>query len=291
MPAARDECFTHCEDLVRRGDKDRFLASLFAPADKRRYIFALYAFNLEIARIRDLVSDALPGEMRLQWWRDALSGEGHGEVGSHPVAAALIETLDQCDLACQPFMDLIEARTFDIYDEPMPTVRHLEAYARATSSMPMRVAAAILGADRCNWTATMIDHGGTAYALTGLLRAVPFHAASGQIFLPEEVMEKHGANRDDVLSGKSTPELKAVLAEMRDLARDHLGQAGNCVKGICGEAVPAVLPIALVRPYLERMDRPDYEPFGEECVVPQWRRQWILWKAVRAANRTCAKAN
>lgn len=285
MPSsASEECFRHCEELVRRGDKDRYLSSLFAPADKRRYIFALYAFNLEIARIRDIVSDALPGEMRLQWWRDALAGCGHGEVGRHPVAAALIETIEHCDLSCQPFNDLIEARSFDIYDETMITTTHLEAYARATSSGPMAMAATILGAGECSWTSTMIEHGGTAYAITGLLRALPFHAASGQIFVPEDVMARHGVRREDVLSGKATPQLNAALVELRGLARSHLDQAGTCIRDICKQAVPAVLPIALVRPYLERMERPDFQPFQEKCVVPQWRRQWTLWRAANKAS-------
>ncbi|MEJ8573297.1 phytoene/squalene synthase family protein [Microbaculum marinum] len=285
--ASRD-CFAHCEELVRRGDKDRFLATLFAPADKRSYIFALYAFNLEIARIRDAVSDALPGEMRLQWWRDALHGCGHGEVMRHPVAAALLETVERCELSAQPFLDLIEARSFDIYDDAMPTVTHLEAYSKATSSVPMEIAAAILGAAHCTATSTMIDHGGIAYAITGLLRAMPFHASSGQIFLPEDVLRRHGADYRDILAGKDTPQLRAALADLRGLARSHLEDAGNYISAILPQAIPAVLPIALVRPYLDRMERPDYAPFAEMCVVPQWRRQWILWRAARQAACCCA---
>jgi 15-cis-phytoene synthase len=281
---ASTACFDYCEELVCRGDKDRFLATLFAPAPRRRFVFALYAFNLEIARIRDVVSDALPGEMRLQWWRDTLCGCGHGEVGRHPVAAALIETVERCDLSSAPFIELLEARSFDIYDDTMASVEALECYTHATSTVPMSVAANILGASGCNWTATMIDHGGKAYAITGLLRAVPFHAAGGRVFLPDDVLQRHGVEREDVLSGRTTPELKAALADIRELAWDHLGQAGTCIRGIAKQAVPAVLPIALVRPYLERMERSSYDPFAEMCVVPQWRRQWILWRAAHRAS-------
>ncbi len=285
--SAAAACYCYCEDVVRRGDKDRFLASLFAPEEGRKHLFALYAFNLEVARIRDVVSDALPGEMRLQWWRDALAGCGHGEVGRHPVAAALIETVEKCDLSRQPLLDLIEARTFDIYDDPMPSVADFEAYCRATSAQPMALATEILGARGCNWTTTMVDHGGTAYAITGLLRAMPFHASRGQVFLPDDVIARHGARREDIFAGNVSPELGAALAELRKLAWHHLNEAGSCIRDICREAVPAVLPIALVRPYLERMDRPGYRPFEEKCVVPQWRRQWILWRAARTATRVC----
>ena len=59
----------------------------------RDALFALYAFNLEIARVRDLAREPMPGEIRLQWWREVLSGERGGEAAAHPVAAALRETL------------------------------------------------------------------------------------------------------------------------------------------------------------------------------------------------------
>jgi DNA-binding GntR family transcriptional regulator len=65
------DAFDHCEELVREGDKDRFLATLFAPQKYRRALYALYAFNLEMARVRELAREPMPGELRLQWWREA----------------------------------------------------------------------------------------------------------------------------------------------------------------------------------------------------------------------------
>src|SRR5688572_30941058 len=95
------DAFDHCEEVVRAGDKDRFLATLFAPQKHRRPLFALYAFNLEIARVRELAREPMPGEIRLQWWRDALSGPGHGDVAANPVAAALRETVVRYQLPPQ----------------------------------------------------------------------------------------------------------------------------------------------------------------------------------------------
>ena len=83
------DSFDHCEELVRTGDKNRFLATLFAPQKYRRALYALYAFNIEVTRIRELAREPMPGEIRLQWWRDVLGGAGRGEIDAHPVAAAL----------------------------------------------------------------------------------------------------------------------------------------------------------------------------------------------------------
>ena len=76
-----EDHFRHCAGLVRDTDRDRYLATLFAPAEKRDALFALYAFDAEISRVRDLAREPIPGEIRLQWWRDVLGGAGRGESG------------------------------------------------------------------------------------------------------------------------------------------------------------------------------------------------------------------
>src|SRR6266511_6376727 len=123
------DAFAHCEGLVRVADKERFLTTLFAPAEHRPALLALYAFNLEIARIREVAHEAVAGEIRLQWWSDVLGGAGRGEVAAHPVAAALLATMARYRLPPERFKVLIDTRRFDLYDEPMATLADLEAYA------------------------------------------------------------------------------------------------------------------------------------------------------------------
>src|SRR5215813_15517013 len=144
------ESFAHCENLVRAGDKDRWLAALFAPADRRPHLHALHAFNVEIARVRELAREPMAGEVRLQWWREAIEGRRAGEAGAHPVAAALLETIARHALPVETLLDLIEARAFDLYDDPMPNFSAFEGYARRTSSNLLKLAAQVLGADRQN---------------------------------------------------------------------------------------------------------------------------------------------
>src|SRR5437764_4875252 len=139
-----DENYRHCETLVRRADKDRFLATLFAPVEKRAALFALYAFNSEIAGVRDRAREPMPGEIRLQWWRDVLNGERAGEAAANPVAAALLDAVARVELPVAPLLALIEAHSFDLYDDPMPTLAALEGYARKTESTVFQMAARIL---------------------------------------------------------------------------------------------------------------------------------------------------
>jgi phytoene synthase len=276
------DSFEHCERLVRAGDKDRFLASLFAPQKYRRALYALYAFNLEVTRTRELAREPMPGEIRLQWWRDALGGAGRGEVDAHPVAAAIRDVVVRYRLPPRTLAELIDARAFDLYDEPMASLSYLERYAAHTSSALMEMAARILADGRDLGTSDLTRHAGMAYAFAGLLRALPIHAARGQLYLPADLMQRYGAQSADVFAGKATTELRAVLADLRLQARHHLGAARGLLNE--PEVATALLPAALVRPALDRMERRSYQPFAPN-ELPQWRRQWVLWRAARSGLR------
>jgi len=115
---AQDEAFRHCEALVRAHDRDRYLASLFAPAPARRHLFALYAFDYETARVRDVVREPMAGAIRLQWWREVVEGERPGEAAASPVAAAITATLAETGIDRAPLLGMIEARRAALFGEP-----------------------------------------------------------------------------------------------------------------------------------------------------------------------------
>jgi phytoene synthase len=271
--------FDHCEQVVRETDKDRFLATLFAPANRRGPLFALYAFNSEIARVGEAIRDPMAGEVRLQWWRDALERPGSGDARANPIASALLDTVVRFQLPVQSLMAVIEAREFDLYRDPMPTLAALEAYADKTSATPIDLAATILDVRHPD-VSTAVHHGGLAYAMTGLLRAFPLHAARGQLYVPLEIIERHGVKPEDVFAGRASTEVSAALAEMRRIAQSHLDGFAQVSGTIPPAVAPAFLPLALVPLYLKRLERLGQKPF-QVVDVPQWRRQWALWRAAR----------
>jgi 15-cis-phytoene synthase len=278
------DSFDHCEALVRAADKDRFLAALFAPERARRALFALYAFNVEIARVRELAREPMPGEIRLQWWRDVFSVAAGGDVRANPVAAALSDTIVRYRLPLSTFSDLIEARAFDLYDDPMASLMELDAYAGKTSSALIVMAALILDEGKAPGLGTLAGHAGIAYAIAGLLAAFGQHAARRQLYVPLDVLQRYGARAEDIFAGKATPELRAALAEMRLHVRRHLADAKALPTSVPLSAAPALLPAALVRAMLDRMERRGYDPF-KPFQFPQWRRQWCLWRAARRPER------
>jgi phytoene synthase len=278
------DAFAHCEALLRAADRDRFLATLFAPAEHRDALFALYAFNVEITRVREAAREPLAGEIRLQWWSDVLGGAGRGEVAAYPEAAALLESMARYHLPAGRFEALIAARRFDLYDEPMATLADLEAYADGASSGLITLAAQVLLAGAEPNIGALGHHAGVAHAIAGLLKAFPVHAARGQLFLPLEVLQRHGAGRQDVAGGRATPQLRAALTELRQRVRHHLRAAQQLLAVAPPAVLPALLPVALAVPTLALMERRDYDPFVPVELAP-WRRQWLIWRAARRPSR------
>ena len=272
--------FKHCAALVREVDRDRYLATLFAPAEHRDALFSLYAFNVEIARVRDSAREPMPGEIRLQWWREVLTGERDGEAAAHPVAAALVETLARCRLPPLPLIGLIDAHAFDLYEEPMASLAELDDYAAKTDATLLAMAGNILGAE----SVAVTHHAGIALTVAGLLNRFGLHASRRQLYLPLDMLGRHGAEREDVFAGRATPELRAALAELRLYARRHLAAADDKLAMVPAAIWPALLPAALVRQTLATMERADYDPFRLQPMA-RWRRQWLLWRAARNSSR------
>lgn len=271
--------FDHAADVVRQFDKPRYLSALLAPEAHRPAIMALYAFGAEIARIRELVSEPLPGEVRLQWWRDLLEGTEHGAAAANPVANALLQTISTYKLPRQGLISMVEARIFDLYNDPMPSLNDLEGYAGETVSSLIQLACLVLNNGEDPGTATAAGHAGVAYGLTGLMRALPWHASRKQMYLPRDVQARHGLDPETVFRGETTPELKAVLREMREHVRHHLGRVRKAAPEVPQACQAAFLPLALVTPFLEKMGTPDFDPLKETAEISQLRVQWILWRA------------
>ena len=271
--------FDHAAEFVRQYDKDRYLSALLAPGQYRPGLMALYAFNSEIARIRELVSEPLPGEVRLQWWRDLLEGTEHGVASSNPVANALLQTLASYKLPRNGLIAMTEARIFDLYDDPMPSLNDLEGYAGETVSGLIQLACLLLNEGQDPGTATAAGHAGVAYAVTGLMRALPWHASRRQMYLPKDVMDRHGLDPETVFRGENTPELGAVLAEMRGHVRHHLSRVKQSANSVPEACENAFLPLVLVEPYLQRLEQPGVDPLKQVVEVSQLRRQWRLWRS------------
>jgi 15-cis-phytoene synthase len=270
----------YCATLVREADHNRYLAALFAPADRRGALFALYAFDIEISRIRDLAREPMPGEIRLQWWREVLEGARAGEAEANPVAASLLATMARYRLTPARLTSLIEARRFDIYDEPMPTLAAFQTYASDTAGAIVDCATRILGVA----SEENAIEAGQAQTIANVIALLPHHAARRQLFLPLDTLRQYGAEPEDVFAMRATAELRTVLAEFRLRARRHLTRIAELGADIPEKIWPAFLSLAPLRPWLNVMERTAYQPFQPHD-LPAWRAQWRIWRTAKSLAR------
>ncbi|CCJ05457.1 phytoene/squalene synthase family protein [Methylocystis sp. SC2] len=278
MSAASQEHYVQCEELLRARDRDLWLACLFAPQDARPHIHALYAFAQETADVSGKVTQPLLGEMRLQWWVDALeadAAQGEG-VRANPVADALIDTIERFSLPRGEFVALAEAHIFDLYDDAMPSWTALDDYCRATAAAPIRWAAQILGADLQAPSAEAFDEAGVALGLTRILRALAEGPQQAK-FLPDEAVAHDGEP-----SGRRS-ELGPTVKKLHALAQSRYERARRLAVDL-GPARAALLPCATAPLYLERLARSDYDPFRPLGDPSPLRRQWRIWRASRGVG-------
>jgi 15-cis-phytoene synthase len=278
---ALEDSAAFCADLVRSHDFARYAATLFMPREHRRALLALYAFNVEITRVRDQVTQPLPGEVRLQWWTDMLAGHGHGGVEGNPVAAELLRAIRDFALPVAPLSRLIEEHQFDLYNDPMPTMAALEGYITETSSALLALAARIAGPPSGGAVDHLARHAGLAQGLVQVVASLPRDASRRQLFVPQQMLELHEIGMEEVFAGRQTPKLRAVLDQLLGAAHQHLTTAFSLLTEVPRDLRPAFLPLALARRELARLSRADNDPFVPEP-ASRLHTLWTLWRAARS---------
>jgi 15-cis-phytoene synthase len=281
--------FDHCAQLVREHDKDAFCAVLFVPENRRPFLFAIAAFGIEIARIRNVVSDPTLGEIRLQWWSDVLSHERAGEGAGHPVAAAVLETIQHFSLSVEAFLQSVEARRFDLYHDPMPSLNDLEGHCGEIYALPLQLKCQILVGEaeaRHPLLAEACGHAGVAYGLMNILQSFAQDVARGQLYCPQDILQRHNLTTDDVLSRRDLQKVCAMLQEMRIIALDHVLKAEPLCRQLPLVLRPAFLLLGLVEKTLAHQARFEADPFKPAPPLPQWRKQWALWMYSRSLSKT-----
>lgn len=274
--------FAHAAQALRRGDRDRYLSTLVLTGAHRDAVTALYAFNADVASIRERVSDPAPGEIRLQWWSDALEGQVHGAVRQNPVADALLDTIARYTIPAGTLLRLIGARRFDLYDDPMPDLESFEGYAGETVSTLYQLAAMILNDGQTIETGDAAGHLGVAHAMIGHLRAFGHMSAQGRIMLPWPIFEANGVREGEIFSGTESEGVIEALGQIGELASEHLNKAEAAIHALPGRLKPAFAPIAVLKAQLTLYQRRSTGPFGGAPDDPDWRKiarlAWWSWR-------------
>lgn len=268
--------------LVRRHDRDRYLTALFAPPDRRAALMALYAFNHEVAKTRESVSEPLLGRVRLQWWRESLDAiYGGGPARQHEVVEPLAEAVRAFGLSRAHFERLIDARELDLVAQAPASLATLEAYCEGTSARLVWLALEALGV-RDPAASDAGREVGIGYALTGLVRAIPFHARQRRHMIPEDLAKEVGLDLRELFELRPSPALTRAAERLAGAARDHLAASRANRTAVPRAALPALLPARLAETYLDALARAGFDPFDRGLALPPQRQSLRLaWAAVR----------
>jgi phytoene synthase len=206
----------YCRDQVERYDRDRYIVTLAAPEALRPALWAVYAFAHEIAKTREVTRDATAGHVRLAWWRERLVDFYAGApMPAHDVARALGHAITNYALDRTAFDALLDARSFDMDQGAPASIDGLIAYAGATNTPLVHLTAQILG------SATPA-HLGTAWGLTGIIRALPWLSAQNRCVLPMPMMHDIGLMPEQFHHLKTSPALSACVKQIADAAQNAL---------------------------------------------------------------------
>jgi NADH dehydrogenase [ubiquinone] 1 alpha subcomplex assembly factor 6 len=271
---------SYCAGQVRDIDNDRFLSALFAPDDVREDLYALYAFNLELSKIRETVSEPMIGRMRLQFWRDAVPGIAAGTPPAHAVAGPLADCVRRAGISEAELSALIDARETDLDDVPPRDLAALEDYAERTSSSVMAMALRVLGGDPAKH-AERLRAAGICVGLTGLVRAIPFQAQAGRVTLPADLCARAGLDPAMPHQWPQNPDVREITGPLLAAAEAHLRDARRDREKIDRRALAAFLPLSLAALYLRGLQRAGGDPARYGARPPGVRRPLtVLWRSM-----------
>ncbi|HEX7073418.1 MAG TPA: squalene/phytoene synthase family protein [Hyphomicrobiaceae bacterium] len=270
------------EDVVRASarawEMDRYLSALLSPRPVRDDLIALAAFAGEIERIPAFVSEPMMGEIRLQWWREALENPDLAIRSGHPVADAVRATAARRRLPMGLLFGFIDAQSTLLHDEPMTDDHALAMHVAKTEGALFELALRILGAtDELTHAAALAA--GQAYGIARLLVELPAAWAQGRVLIPVSRLSEFGLSLAQVQAGAPADRLAPVLAGLVEESRRHLAEARIYSRRLNRAQHKAFLPLAVVEPYLRAFQRGRRDPLREPLEIAPLSRVWALFRS------------
>jgi 15-cis-phytoene synthase len=229
--------FDACAELVQKGDPDRFRCAMVAPVALRGRLMAIYAFNLEVAKAPWVTQEPMIAQIRLQFWHDEIEAVFAGKTGSkHEVLGPLAQVISEANLPREPFDALINARMFEIRQEPHANRAEFDMYIHNTSGTVMEMAARALGAG--DPAIPSVRDYAYAFGVAKLLQALPVLYAGGRDPIPTGWVPDF-----DAISKGNAPE--PLVRAVTEIARDALTRLDVARRGrrlVPRSALAAVLP-------------------------------------------------
>ncbi|XP_055892662.1 NADH dehydrogenase (ubiquinone) complex I, assembly factor 6-like [Biomphalaria glabrata] len=251
---------SYCVDLVRKSDYENYLGTLLLPKSSQRAAFAIRAFNIELAQVRDTVSERRIGLMRMQFLKDAMDKIYQSEIPNTPVATELAGACGYYKLSKRWFHRMIDARTSLLHSDSFNTVKDVEDYAENVNSSLYYLLLECLGIKNIH-SDHAASHLGKAQGIVTVLRASPYHASVRQVQIPMEILTKHKISQEDIIRGKSSQPLKDAVFELASTANLHLTKSRSLMSSLPQGCYLAFLNACVCDHYLKSLQKVDFNIF------------------------------
>ncbi|CAL7948936.1 unnamed protein product [Xylocopa violacea] len=251
---------TYCSELVRKHDYENFLCTLLLSHETRAAAFAIRAFNVEVAQIKDQVSDYKIGEMRLKFWTDALNDTYKGNPPRSPVMLELHRILQKCSISKHYFKRLIDIRLEKLHNDSFSDMTSIEKYAEYSSSSIYYLLLQAHNVNNIN-ADHAASHMGKAQGIINLVRSVPHNSRRRVNMLPQDILMKHSVSTEAILQGQSSLDLQNVIYDVASYGKLHLDATITLKNKVEKKANLIFLPAICLQKYLDDLRRADFNIF------------------------------
>uniref|UniRef100_A0A8C3RT45 NADH dehydrogenase (ubiquinone) complex I, assembly factor 6 n=1 Tax=Chelydra serpentina TaxID=8475 RepID=A0A8C3RT45_CHESE len=246
--------------IYRKRDYEGFLCSLLLPAESRTSAFALRAFNVELAQIKDSITQKTIGLMRMEFWRKAVEDIYCDNPPHQPVAIELWKAIKRHNLTKRWLLKIIDEREKNLDDRAYRNIQELETYADNTHSALLYLTLETLGV-RDIHADHAASHIGKAQGIVTCLRATPYHSKRQKVFLPMDICMLHGVSQEDFIRANQEKNLRDVIYNIASQAHVHLEHARSFSKNVPVKAFPAFLYTVALEDYLYKIQKVDFNIF------------------------------
>ena len=291
MKKINNNNLSYCGRLVFESDPDRFLLSMFAPHSCRESLFALFAFNHEIAKTREVVTESTMGLIRLQWWREAIAAiydnidRSSAKTGNNSdsnnvnykynykynneIIKALARAIVKYNLPHSYFDKLIYAREFDLENRCPGNLEGLLKYADFTGSDLLRLANRITSKSN-DKEDKQIEPIAINYALAGILRSIQHHARQGRCLLPADMLASRSIDLEKLYNFEKQSGISGLLEEIAKAQKPVAKSDDNFLRATD----------ILTKIYFKHLKAAKYDPYSPKYHIdPPFKVLRLTWSA------------
>jgi phytoene synthase len=283
--ASVEDAYQLCRQIMAKYAKTFYLATLLMSEEKRRAIWAIYAWCRRTDELVDGPAAAMTTPETLELWEQQLESVFAG----HPVDdmdVALVDTIQQFpDLDIQPFRDMIAGQRMDLYRSRYETFEQLNLYCYRVAGTVGLMSTAIMGIETAKttaaWQQNQAPHDptpeaialGIAKQLTNILRDVGEDARRGRIYLPLEDLKRFDYSEEELFQGVVNDRWRELMRFQIERTRQIYAQAETGVSYLSSDArLPVWAALMHYSQILSVIERNDYDVFRQRAYVTQMRK-------------------